>query len=42
MHFLDQKRQTIAAIGAELPTQLVDVRVKLAAIGIFAAIDEAP
>src|ERR1700730_2064303 len=42
MHLPDQERQTISAIFPELTAQLVNVRVKLAAIGIFAAIYEPP
>src|SRR5437588_10975281 len=40
MHFFDQECQTVSTVRAELTAQLVYVRVKLAAIGIFAAIDE--
>src|SRR5436853_7536415 len=40
MHFLYPDRQTISTVRSKLATQLVDVGVELAAIGIFAAIDE--
>src|SRR5437899_496704 len=42
MQFFNQESQTIAAVRSKLTPQFVDVGVKLAAIGIFAAIHEAP
>src|SRR5439155_17389001 len=40
MHFFDQKRQTVSTICPKPSAKLVDVGIKLATIGIFAAIHE--
>ncbi len=41
MRFLDQKRETVAAVP-ELPAQFVDVSVELGAVGFFAVVHEPP
>src|SRR5205814_10247537 len=42
MQFFNQESQTISTVRSKLTPQLVDVGVKLTAIGILAAIHEAP
>src|SRR4029077_20984795 len=42
MQFFNQESQTLSTVRSKLTPQLVDVGIKLTAIGIFAAINEAP